>query len=31
MDENRLDVEIQFNIIGVPDPQAVSISLQRLR
>ena len=31
MDENRLDVELQFNIIGVPDPQAVSISLQRLR
>ena len=30
-DDNRLEVEIHFNIIGVPDPQAVSISLQRLR
>ena len=31
MDENRLEVEIQFNIIGVPYPQSVAINLQRIR
>ena len=31
VDDNRLDVEIHFNIIGVPNPQSVSIILQRLR
>lgn len=30
-DENRLDVTIYFNIIGVPEPQEAAISLQRLR
>ena len=30
-DDNRLEVEIQFNIIGVPHPHSVSINLQRLR
>lgn len=31
VDDNRLDVEIHFNIIGVPNPQTVTIILQRLR
>ena len=31
VDDNRLDVEIHFNIIWVPNPQSVSIILQRLR
>ena len=31
IDSNRLDVEIFFNIIGMPSPQTVSMSLQRLR
>ena len=30
-DDNRLEVEIHFNIIGVPHPHSVSINLQRLR
>jgi phage baseplate assembly protein W len=31
IDNHRLDIEIHFNIIGVPHPQSVSITLQRLR
>ena len=31
IDSNRLRIEIYFNIIGVPHPQSVSITLQRLR
>ena len=31
IDNHRLDIEIHFNIIGVPHPQSVSMSLQRLR
>jgi|TARA_B110000116_G_C16456410_1_gene411732 phage baseplate assembly protein W len=31
IDENRLQVEIYFNIIGVPNPQSVSVTLQRIR
>ena len=31
IDSNTLRVEIYFNIIGVPHPQSVSITLQRLR
>lgn len=31
MDENKLDVEISFSIIGIPTPQSVSVSLQRIR
>ena len=31
IDSNRLDVEIFFNIIGMPSPQTVSMSLQMLR
>ena len=31
VDDNRLDVEIHFNIIGVPNPQSVSVTLQRIR
>ena len=31
IDSNRLRVEIYFNIIGVPGPQSVSTSLQRIR
>ena len=30
-DDNRLNIEIQFSIIGVPAPQTVSLSLQRIR
>ena len=30
-DENRLDVDIHFDIIGVPNPQSVNITLQRVR
>jgi phage baseplate assembly protein W len=31
IDSNRLRIEIYFNIIGVPHPQTVSMTLQRLR
>jgi phage baseplate assembly protein W len=31
IDDNRLDVEIFFNIVGVPHPHSVSVSLTRLR
>ena len=31
IDENRLDVDIHFDIIGVPNPQSVNITLQRVR
>ena len=31
IDNHKLDIEIHFNIIGVPHPQSVSITLQRLR
>ena len=31
VDNNRLVVEIDFYIIGVPGPQAMSVELQRLR
>ena len=31
IDSNTLRVEIYFNIIGVPHPQTVSMTLQRLR
>ncbi len=31
VDDNRLDIEIQFNIIGIPTPQTVSMNLQRIR
>tara|TARA_B100001113_G_C20870691_1_gene518227 strand:+ start:164 stop:652 length:489 start_codon:yes stop_codon:yes gene_type:complete len=31
VDENMLVIEILFNIVGVPNPQSVSINLQRLR
>ena len=31
IDENKLDVDIHFDIIGVPNPQSVNITLQRVR
>ena len=31
VDNNRLDVEIHFNIIGVPHPQSVNVELHRIR
>jgi phage baseplate assembly protein W len=31
IDSNRLEIVIYFNIIGVPHPQTVSMTLQRLR
>ena len=31
IDNNKLDVQIEFNIIGMPETQSTSISLKRLR